>query len=215
MPGEEDKKEGLVGEILKKDNITANEIKEELGKKNVSFTKLYSRTYCGLLFVAAIIWLVPVVAQYSGWELLNFFARLPEVEFPIPVIIIGAILFISAISLEVKVTLIRKRAGGSDDTHETVIVIREGPYKIIRHPGHLAEMSYFSLLPILLSRWVPFTVMAGISIVILIASYVYMFREEDHFNIRKWGNEYQQYINEVPAINFVKGLFIKTQGRIL
>ena len=196
--------------ILKKDNLTTKELKQELGKKNVNFTKSYSRAYCGLLFVVAIIWLLPAVAQYSGWVLLNFFARLPVVEFPIPVIVIGAIFFIASISLEAKVTLIRKREGGCDNTHETVIVIREGPYRIIRHPGHLAEMSYFSLLPILLSRWVPFTVMAGISIVILIASYVYMFREEDKFNVRKWGNEYQQYINEVPAINFVKGLFIKT-----
>lgn len=210
MPGKEEKKEGLVGEILKKDDITTKELKEELGKKNVNFTKLFSRSYGGLLFVVAIIWLLPAVAQYSGWVLLNFLARLPVVEFPIPVIVIGAIFFIAAISLEVKVTLIRKREGGCHDTHETVIVIREGPYRIIRHPGHLAEMSYLSLLPILLSRWIPFTVMAGISIVILIASYLYMIREEDNFNVRKWGNEYQQYINEVPAINFVKGLFIKT-----
>lgn len=210
MPGKEEKKEGLVGEVLKKDHITTKKLKEELGKKNVNFTKSYSRVYGALLFVIAIIWLVPAVAQYSGWVFLNFFARLPEVEFPIPVTIIGTILFIAAISLEVKVTLIRKRAGGCHDTHETVIIIRKGPYRIIRHPGHLAEMTYFSLLPILISKWVPFTVMAGISIVILIASYLYMIREEDSFNVRKWGNEYQQYINEVPAINFVKGLFIKT-----
>lgn len=210
MPEEGEEKEGLVREILKKDNITANEIKEGLDKKNVNFGKLYSRAYCTLLFIVAVIWLLPAVAQYSGWVFLNFFARLSKVEFPTVVIIIGAVFFIAAISLEAKVTLIRKREGGCHDTHETVIVIREGPYRIIRHPGHLAEMSYFSLLPILLSRWVPFTVTAEISIVILIASYVYMFREEDHFNVRKWGNEYQQYINEVPAINFVKGLFIKT-----
>jgi protein-S-isoprenylcysteine O-methyltransferase Ste14 len=206
MPGKGEKKEGLVGEILKKDHITTKELKEELGKKNVNFTKLFSRSYGGLLFVVAIIWLLPAVAQYSDWVLLNFLARLPVVEFPIPVIVIGAIFFIAAISLEVKVTLIRKREGGCHDTHETVIVIRQGPYRIIRHPGHLAEMSYFSLLPILLSRWVPFTVMAGISIVILIGSYVYMIREEDNFNVRKWGEEYRKYMKELPAINFFKGL---------
>ena len=206
MPGKGEKKDGLVGEILKKDHITTKELREELGKRNVNFTKLFSRSYGGLLFVVAIIWLLPAVAQYSGWVLLNFFARLPVVEFPIPVIVIGAFFFIAAISLEAKVTLIRKREGGCDDTHETVIVIREGPYRIIRHPGHLAEMSYFSLLPILLSRWVPFTVMAGISIVILIGSYVYMIREEDNFNVRKWGEEYRKYMKELPAVNFFKGL---------
>ena len=206
MPGKEEKKEGLVGEILKKDDITTKKLKEELGKKNVNFTKLFSRSYGGLLFVVAIIWLLPAIARYSGSVFLNFFARLSKVDFPIVVIVIGAIFFIAAISLEVKVTLIRKREGGCHDTHETVIVIREGPYRIIRHPGHLAEMSYFSLLPILLSRWIPFTVMAGISTVILIASYVYMIREEDNFNIRKWGEEYRKYMKELPAVNFFKGL---------
>ena len=112
MFGKGEKKEGLVGEILKKGHITTKELKEEFGKKNVNFTKSYSRTYCGLLFVVAIIWLLPAVAQYSGWVLLNFFARLSVVEFPIPVIVIGAIFFIASISLEAKVTLIRKREGG-------------------------------------------------------------------------------------------------------
>lgn len=90
--------------------------------------------------------------------------------------------------------------------HETVVIVREGPYRVIRHPGYLAEMIYFSLLPIVLSKWVPFTILAAISSAIAIASCAYLIRAEDSFNLRKWGEEYRQYMEEVPAINFVKGL---------
>ena len=90
--------------------------------------------------------------------------------------------------------------------HETVVIIREGPYRVIRHPGYLAEMIYFGLLPIVLSKWMPFTVLAAISMAIAIASCAYLIRAEDSFNLRKWGEEYRQYMEEVPAINFVKGL---------
>ena len=90
--------------------------------------------------------------------------------------------------------------------HETVVIIREGPYRVIRHPGYLAEVIYFGLLPIVLSRWVPFTALAAISTAIAIASCVYLISAEDSFNLRKWGEEYRQYMEKVPAVNFVKGL---------
>jgi protein-S-isoprenylcysteine O-methyltransferase Ste14 len=67
-------------------------------------------------------------------------------------------------------------------------------------------MTYFGLLPIVLSKWVPFTVLAAISMAIAIASCTYLIRAEDSFHLRKWGEEYRQYMEEVPAINFVKGL---------
>jgi protein-S-isoprenylcysteine O-methyltransferase Ste14 len=131
---------------------------------------------------------------------------LPRVDFPVAVIVIGAVLFIAAVSLEAKVVSMRQKWGGCQDAHETVVIVREGPYRVIRHPGYLSEMVYFSVLPIILSRWVSFTILAAICMVIAIASCAYLIRVEDSFNLRKWGQEYRQYMNEVPAINFVKGL---------
>jgi len=90
--------------------------------------------------------------------------------------------------------------------HESVVIIREGPYRVIRHPGYLAELIYFPLLPIVLSRWVPFTILAIVYIVVWTGAIVYLLKAEDNFNLRKWGDEYRQYMKEVPAINFVKGL---------
>jgi protein-S-isoprenylcysteine O-methyltransferase Ste14 len=119
---------------------------------------------------------------------------------------IGVFLFAAAVALEVRLNLMRQKQGGCHDMHETVVIVREGPYRVVRHPGYLAEMTYFGLLPIVLSKWVPFTVLAAISMAIAIASCTYLIRAEDSFHLRKWGEEYRQYMEEVPAINFVKGL---------
>jgi len=206
MPKSGSPKEGLVKEILSRGDLGAKQMKEELWARNISFVRSYDRAFSGLSLVLVVLWLLPAIGQWTGWGFLRFFAQLPRVNFPIAVIVIGAILFIAAVSLEAKLVSMRQKRGGCGDAHETVVLVREGPYRVIRHPGYLAEMIYFSLLPIVLSRWVPFTILAAICIVIAIASCAYLIRAEDRFDLRKWGEEYHQYMNEVPAINFVKGL---------
>jgi protein-S-isoprenylcysteine O-methyltransferase Ste14 len=200
------KNEGRVKDILGKGDLTAREVKEELWKRNVSFVRSYDRAFSGLFLTLALLWLLPAIAEWIGWGFLSFFARLPRVDFPIVVIIIGAAFFVAAIAVEVKLNLMRQRLGGCHDMHETVVIVREGPYSVVRHPGYLAEIIYFGLLPVVLSQWVPFTILAAVAIVIAIAALVYLIIAEDNFNLGKWGEEYQQYIEEVPAINFVKGL---------
>jgi protein-S-isoprenylcysteine O-methyltransferase Ste14 len=199
-------KEGLVKEILSKGDLAAQELKEELWKKNVSFVRSYDRACSWLFLVVAILWLLPAVAKWSRWGFLRFFAQLPRVDFPIAVIVVGIFLFAAAVALEVRLSLMRQKQGGCHDMHETVVIVREGAYRVIRHPGYLVEMIYFGWLPIVLSKWVPFTVLAAISMAIAIASCAYLIRAEDRFNLRKWGEEYRQYMEEVPAINLVKGL---------
>jgi protein-S-isoprenylcysteine O-methyltransferase Ste14 len=206
MSEEGPRKEGLVRGVLKKGDLTTEQMKEELWEKNISFVRSYDRAFSWLFLVVAVFWFLPAIAKYSGWQFLDVFAQLPTVDFPIAVIVIGAIFFITAIALEAKVNSGRKRRGGCHDYHETLVIVREGPYRVIRHPGYLAEMVYFSLLPILLSKWLPFTSLAVISIAVIIASFAFLIRAEDNFNTRKWGEEYRRYMKEVPALNFVKGL---------
>lgn len=206
MSKESPNKGGLVKGILSEGDLATQEIKEELWRKNVSFVRSYDRAFSGLFLALAVLWLLPAAAEWSGWGFLSFFAQLPRVDFSTAVIVTGAILFIAAVSLEVKLNSMRQKQGGCHDMHETVVIVREGPYRVIRHPGYLAEMIYFGLLPIALSKWVPFTILAAISIVIAIASCAYLIKAEDSLNLRKWGEEYRHYMEEVPAINFVKGL---------
>jgi len=198
--------EGLVKGILSQGDFDAEGIKEELWRKNVSFVRSYDRAFSGLFLVLAVLWLLPAIGRWTGWGFLHFFAQLPRADFSVAVIVIGAVLFVAAVVLEVKLVSVRQKRGGCEDPHETVVLVMEGPYRVIRHPGYLAEMVYFSVLPIVLSKWVPFTILAAICIAIAIASCAYLIRAEDSFNLRKWGEEYRQYMKEVPAINFVKGL---------
>ncbi|MBL7184010.1 MAG: isoprenylcysteine carboxylmethyltransferase family protein [Anaerolineae bacterium] len=203
---ERQREEGLVEEILSRGDLSAEEIKEKLWKKNVSFVRSYDRHCTRLFCPLVVLWFLPAIAKWSGWGFLSFFARLPRVSFPMVVILTGAIFVIVAIALEAKAGSMRQKRGGCHDLHESIVIVREGPYKVIRHPGYLAELIYFPLLPIVLSRWVPFTILAVVYIVVWTGAIVYLLKAEDNFNLRKWGEEYRRYVKQVPAINFVKGL---------
>jgi protein-S-isoprenylcysteine O-methyltransferase Ste14 len=198
--------EGLVQEILNEGALSTKEIKKELKEKDICFVQSYDRTLSGLFVLLAALWLLPAIAQWTGWGFLRFFAELPRAAFPISVILGAAVLFVAALALEAKLVSMRQKRGGCQDPHETVIIVRDGPYGVVRHPGYLAEIVYFSALPIVLSEWVPFTILAALCIVVAVALCVYLIRVEDRFNLKKWGKEYRQYMAEVPAINVVKGL---------
>ena len=204
--------QGLVPEILEKGDLGTSEIKEQLREKDVSFVKSYDRRCTVLFSVVALLCLLPAIAQYSGWAFLDFFARLPRVQFPPVAMVVAAACVVAAFSLEAKVGSWRKKQGGCHDAHETVVIIREGPYGIIRHPGYLAEITYFGLLPVALSEWLPFTVLAAVYYVAWLGALAYLVRAEDAFNIRKWGEEYRQYVREVPALNLLKGLRQRRSG---
>jgi len=198
--------EGLTEAILSKGDLTAEEMKEELQEKDVCFTSLYDRPFTAFFLALVILWLLPGIATWTGWGFLGFFARLPRANFPLAMMVVGVALVIAAVCLEVKVSSMRQKQGGCQDVHETVVIVGEGPYGVVRHPGYLAEITYFALIPILLSRWVPYTPFAAIASAAMIAGIAYLIKAEDSFNLRKWGEEYRRYMEEVPAINFVKGL---------
>ena len=86
--------------ILSKGNLTAEEIKGELWKRDISFVRSYDRPYNALFWPLVVLWLLPAIAKYSGWGFLSLFARLPKVDFPAPVIVIGMIFVIAAVALE-------------------------------------------------------------------------------------------------------------------
>ena len=135
MLREEHREEGLVGEILSRGDLDAKQVKEELRARKVSFVQAYDRAFSGLFLVLAALWFLPAIGRWTSWEFLGCFARLPRVDFPIGVIVIGAVLFVAAVSLEVRVVSMRQKRGGCRDAHETVVIVREGPYRVIRHPA--------------------------------------------------------------------------------
>lgn len=204
---DKERKEGLVREILERDDLTEADIKEQLKRRGISFVNRYNQKYSALVVVSVAVWLLPTLAEVSGLSALEGLSQMTRIRFPMPVLVVSAALFMMALVLEIKVVSMRQRLGGLDDAHESLVIIREGPYTVIRHPGYLAEVVYFTLLPVVLSEWISFTMLAIVYIAVIAVSFSYLIRVEDNFNIAKWGDEYLRYKNELPAINFLNWLW--------
>lgn len=204
---DKERKEGLVREILERDDLTEADIKEQLKRKGISFVNRYNQKYSALVMVSVAVWLLPTLAKVSGLSALEGLSQMTRIRFPMPVLVVSAALFVMALVLEVKVVSMRRRLGGLDDAHESLVIVREGPYAIIRHPGYLAEVVYFTLLPVILSEWIGFTMLAIVYIAVIAVIFSYLIRVEDGFNIAKWGDEYWRYKDELPAINFLNWLW--------
>ena len=200
-------KEGLVREILERGDLTEADIKEQLKRMGISFVNRYNQKFSALVVVSVAVWLLPTLAKVSGLSALEGLSQMTRIRFPMPVLVVSAVLFVIALVLEVKVASMRWRLGGLNDAHETLVIFREGPYAVIRHPGYLAEVVYFTLLPVVLSEWIGFTMLAIVYIAVIAVSFSYLIRVEDNFNVAKWGDEYRRYKDELPAINFLNWLW--------
>jgi protein-S-isoprenylcysteine O-methyltransferase Ste14 len=209
---DEEEEEGLVREILENGNLTKAEIKKQLKWRGISFVNMYDRKYSALVAVSGFVWLLPILAEVSGLSTLEGLAQMTRIRFPMPVLAVSGVLFVAAFVLEAKVISMRRRLGGLD-AHESLFIVREGPYAVIRHPGYLAELVYFALLPVVMSEWIGFTMLAIVYIGVIVVSFSYLIRVEDDFNVAKWGDEYQHYMDELPAINFLSWLWKVTRQR--
>ena len=155
-----------------------------------------------------ILWLLPAVSRTLKLDFLEFFAQLPAIR--LPAILIYISLVIVAIGTFFLVWSIRshRTRGGLKKAGETVIFYKEGPYRIVRHPGALGGLIWPILLPVILSTYVPFTILSIAAIIIMVVYLYYgCHLEEKKLDIPKWGDEYQQYMEEVPRFNFIQGLW--------
>ena len=194
-------------EKLKKNKIKPKEIIKTLDEKRLSEKAVLK----GGAFIY-LIWIVPcflpAIAKYSHWEFLSFLNKLYAIEFPNFTIYLAIAFFIAAIPLTFWGAQYNKKKGGCCSEDYTIVLFKSGPYKILRHPSHLAWSIFFITLPIFLSKWVPFTLLSIIGIVAMVSiSYYVSILEEKKLNLRKWGNEYRQYMKEVPRWNIILGLW--------
>jgi len=128
-------------------------------------------------------------------------------EFPLTIIIVGTLFIVLGISLISQASYRRKSLGGLQDVDETIHIIKEGPYRIVRHPDFLEQLFLFPSIPVVLSKWIPFTILGVIYWVLIIGTITLLIKVEEKFNIKKWGDEYREYMRDVPALNFIKGLW--------
>jgi len=153
-----------------------------------------------------ILWLLPTWARHFNLDFLEWFAHLRAITFPSVAIYISIVLVVVGTFFLAWGMLSHRKRGGLKKVDEAIILYKEGPYSVMRHP-QAGGMMWPFLLPIILSRYVSFTVLSIAAIVIMIIYFYYGLHMEEKLDIEKWGDEYQQYMKEVPGFNFILGLW--------
>ena len=193
MAGDEGQVKDLV-EKLERGEITPKDARKELKKR-------------GLLEKEA--WeIIPWAIYVILWLPLNsmFFDQLPAISFPPIVIYISIVLSALGIYIGIWATRMHYKRGGLKHD-ETICLFKEGPYRVMRHAAGVI-MILPILLPVILSAYVPFTPLSVAAIIVIIVYIYYGVRmEEEKLDIPKWGDEYRQYMKEVPRFNFILGLW--------
>jgi protein-S-isoprenylcysteine O-methyltransferase Ste14 len=154
-----------------------------------------------------VLWLLPSISRVLKSDFLEFCAELQRFRFPTVVIYISIALVTIGIILLVWACRSHRIRGGLRKADETLILYKEGPYHIMRHPAVLGGMMWPILLPIILSRFVPFTVLSIAAISVMIVQLFFGVFIEEKLSIEKWGDEYRRYMKEVPGFNFILGLW--------
>jgi len=91
----------------------------------------------------------------------------------------------------------RGKSKGSDFT-ETTTIIKEGLYGRVRQPMSLG-LAIWSIAFILVFQSLPASVLCIISLL----CFWMAARKESDYNIRKFGDEYKDYMKKVPMWNFL------------
>ena len=201
--------EGKIKDLVEKlgtGEFTPKEILKILDKQGIRHKESWKD------FIGSALWgilcFLPGIAKFSNLEILNFFAQLPAIKFPMVVIYSMIIVIIFVICIEAYVIYWRKKKGGLGSEDDTIILLKEGPFRIVRHPSVVDWTIGFIAITISLSNYVPFTILSVIgNITLITTNYWGTLIEEKELNLKKWGNEYRQYMKEVPRFNFIKGLW--------
>jgi len=195
-----------LAEKVRKGEITQEEARRELRKRGLGHEETWKD------FIGYVVWgilcFLPAIAKGLKIEILSFLTQLPAIEFPAIVIYLSIVLFIAMIPLAVSFYYFNSKKGGCGSEDHTVILLKSGPYAIVRHPGVVSGNVFFATIPIILSGAVPFTILSVIAIVWIIAYHYYAcVVEERTLDIPKWGDEYRRYMKEVPRFNIILGIW--------
>jgi protein-S-isoprenylcysteine O-methyltransferase Ste14 len=132
--------------------------------------------YC--LFMA--LWLSDIFLEYSNF--LNAHIP-PAIRLPIGVLLLIIAGYMASSGLMI---VFNKKA-------QTRGVIRKGVFRFVRHPIYLSEIILYSGLLIL-----NISLAAALILVIAILFLHYISRYEEKLLLAKFGDEYRQYMKEVP-----------------
>jgi protein-S-isoprenylcysteine O-methyltransferase Ste14 len=163
--------------------------------------------YIGGLVAFFALWLLPPIAKALNLDVLAFFSGLQSFTIPLFAIYVSIIIVALGTVLFIWANRTHKARGGINRPGVTLLFHREGLYQFIRHPQTLGGITWFIFFPVILSQNLHFTILTGFAIALMIVfSYTVSYVEEK-FNIEKWGDEYRQYVSEVPRFNILLGIW--------
>jgi len=199
-----EEREGKVKDLvwkLQREELTSKEALKKLEERRLTEGTWGKR---GSWVFDVVLW----IAYFVLWLPLNFkfSAQLQAILLPAIVIYISLVLVAIGTFFLVWAVRSHRKKGGLEKASETIIFYKEGPYCIIRHPEAFGGIMWPILLPIILSPYVPFTLLSIAAVIMMIVYLYHGCYLEEKLDIDKWGDEYGQYMKEIPRFNFVKGL---------
>ena len=129
------KEEGEVKDLvekLKRGELTPKEIIEILDERGLKEGRNWRYVAGGIIW--AILCFIPAVVRFPNLDVLNFFVQLPMIEFPTVAVYSAIILIVCGSCMEIYTGYWRIKKGGTHSEDDTIMLIKNGPYGIIRHP---------------------------------------------------------------------------------
>ena len=123
--------------------------------------------------------------------------------------ILGWILWLISILFGILPIIIFRMKGGVSQGRsyvETTVLVEGGLYGVVRHPQYLAGILLNLALILISQHWL--VVVLGLPAMVLM--YVEI-QKADHNEIEKFGDDYRVYMDHVPQINFILGIFRQFQ----
>jgi protein-S-isoprenylcysteine O-methyltransferase Ste14 len=176
--------------------------------------EVWAYTACAGVWIGIVFgWLIPMIRQRIVYEIYAAFgvgimiclivlrAMVWKRGDMRPLWYIGYALFIPAVVLVIPAFITLKRKGKPRSGWEhTTVLINSGIFRVVRHPLYLGG-AILTLGMVLVVQSVP-SVISGI-----VATFCYWMasKKEEKFNIEKFGENYQEYMKNVPRWNPIKG----------
>jgi protein-S-isoprenylcysteine O-methyltransferase Ste14 len=142
------------------------------------------------------------VLLVASWLL--YFLLLHNPLFPWLVYVGWAILGMGLLLMPIAMVTLRRKGQpkAEDDFTRTTTVVDTGIYAVVRHPLYLGWLLMYVAVILFSQHWL-IAIMGILGIVCM----ALISRDEDQRLVGKFGDPYRAYIESVPAMNILVGLF--------
>jgi protein-S-isoprenylcysteine O-methyltransferase Ste14 len=128
-----------------------------------------------------------------------------EVESYLPLVIIGGVVWVGGMIMVMAPIVMfpkRGRVAKGESFVKTTRLVDSGIYAIVRHPQYTGGVLAIFLTTLL---WYPHWLFGVLGVIGTVVTYLGC-REEDKYLIKKFGDDYKDYMERVPQMNFLLGV---------